>query len=122
VREKAVTQGKIADILQARGELDEALRIRTEEELPVYERLGDKRSLLVGQANTAIYLLQRGQKGDQAQAAGLLQQALQAAVEMQLPEAGQILGIMDRYGLLPDEIKRMLAEGRVEPDGQGKAR
>ncbi|MBF0624181.1 MAG: CHAT domain-containing protein, partial [Magnetococcales bacterium] len=28
VRERAVTQGKIADILQARGQLDEALRIR----------------------------------------------------------------------------------------------
>ena len=43
VRERAVTLGKIADILQARGELDEALRIRREEELPVYERLGDVR-------------------------------------------------------------------------------
>jgi hypothetical protein len=30
--------GQIADILQARGELDEAVRIRREEELPVYER------------------------------------------------------------------------------------
>ena len=38
------TMGKIADILQTRGELDEALRIRREEELPVYERLGDVRS------------------------------------------------------------------------------
>ena len=27
-----------ADILEVRGELDEALRIRREEELPVYER------------------------------------------------------------------------------------
>ena len=44
VRDWAVTMGKIADILQARGELDEALRIRREEELPVYERLGDVRS------------------------------------------------------------------------------
>jgi tetratricopeptide (TPR) repeat protein len=32
--------GKIADILQARGEFDEALRIRREEQLPVYERPG----------------------------------------------------------------------------------
>ena len=46
-RSKAVTQGKIADILQARGKLDEALRIRTEEELPVYERLGDVREKAV---------------------------------------------------------------------------
>jgi phosphopentomutase len=42
-REKALTMGKIADVLQARGQLDEALRIRQEEELPVYERLGDVR-------------------------------------------------------------------------------
>ena len=40
MRSRAVTQGRIADILQARGEFDEALRIRVEEELPVYERLG----------------------------------------------------------------------------------
>jgi hypothetical protein len=39
----AEAQGRIADILQARGQLDEALRIRQEEELPVYERLGDVR-------------------------------------------------------------------------------
>ncbi len=43
MRSKAVTQGKIAEILQARGELDEALRIRREEQLPVFERLGDVR-------------------------------------------------------------------------------
>ena len=45
MRSVAITKGRIADILQARGELDEALRIRTDEEIPVYERLGDKRSL-----------------------------------------------------------------------------
>ena len=33
--ERAVTMGRIADILQARGQLDEALRIRRGEELPV---------------------------------------------------------------------------------------
>ena len=38
MREKAVTMGKIADILQARGELDEALRIRNEEQLPGWIR------------------------------------------------------------------------------------
>ena len=35
--------GQIANVLSSRGELDEALRIRREEELPVYERLGDVR-------------------------------------------------------------------------------
>jgi hypothetical protein len=41
----AVTQGKIADILGIRGQFDEAMRIRIEEESPVYERLGDMRML-----------------------------------------------------------------------------
>jgi len=45
---------QVADILQARGELDEAPRIRREEQLPVYEKLGDVRSLLVDRANLAI--------------------------------------------------------------------
>lgn len=40
-REVAITQGRIADLLQSCGQLDEALRIRREKELPVFERLGD---------------------------------------------------------------------------------
>jgi CHAT domain/AAA ATPase domain len=40
----AVARGEIADILAGRGELDEALRIRREEQLPVYERLGEVRA------------------------------------------------------------------------------
>jgi hypothetical protein len=34
----------IADLLKTRGEWNEALRIHREEELPVYERLGDVRA------------------------------------------------------------------------------
>ena len=56
VRLVAITRGKIADILQARGELDEALRIRTEEELPVYERLGLKHETLVTREQVAVEL------------------------------------------------------------------
>lgn len=41
VRSKAITMGQIADILQARGQLDEALSLKETEALPVYERLGD---------------------------------------------------------------------------------
>ncbi|MGF3024799.1 hypothetical protein ACQVP2_18495 [Methylobacterium aquaticum] len=44
----------MADILFARGDLDDALRIRREEELPVYERLGD----LVGLCNVRFNLAQ----------------------------------------------------------------
>ena len=60
-RAEAITQGKIADILQARGQLDESLRIRKEEELPVYERLGDVRSKAVTMGRIAYILQARGQ-------------------------------------------------------------
>ena len=51
------TMGKIADILQARGQFDEALRIRTEEQLPIYERLGDVRSLAITEAKIGLLLI-----------------------------------------------------------------
>ena len=59
MREIAITQGKIADILVSRGELDEALRIRTEEQLPVLTRLGDVRSIAAAQWKTAQIELAR---------------------------------------------------------------
>jgi hypothetical protein len=61
VRERAVTLGKVADVLEARGELDEALRIRREEELPVYDRLGDVRSRAVVLGKVADVLMARGE-------------------------------------------------------------
>ena len=42
-RSLAITRGQIANILEARGQSEEALRILTEEALPVFERLGDAR-------------------------------------------------------------------------------
>lgn len=57
----AVACGLVADILFARGELDEVLRIRREEELPVYERLGDRHSWAVTQGQIADILLERGE-------------------------------------------------------------
>jgi hypothetical protein len=56
-----VTLGQIADVLMARGELDEALRIRREEELPVYERLKDVRLWAVTQGQIADVLMGRGE-------------------------------------------------------------
>jgi len=99
VRSLAVAQGKIADVLMDRGELDEALRIRREEQLPVYERLGDVRSLAVGQANSALNLLARNATGDRDEAAELLRQAHAAAERMGIPEAGQIRRIQESEGL-----------------------
>jgi tetratricopeptide (TPR) repeat protein len=59
-RELALAWGKIADIRMARGDLDEALRIRLEEELPVYEKLGDVRSRAVTQGRIAQIHAARG--------------------------------------------------------------
>lgn len=61
-----MTQGQIADILQARGKLDEALRIRTQEQLPVYECLGDVGGMLVCRTKIALTLLAWGQAEERA--------------------------------------------------------
>lgn len=95
--------GQVGDILQARGQLDEALRIRKEEQLPVFERLGDIRSLLVGRANLARTLLQRGRDGDRLEAADLLQRALRSAEDLRLPDAEQIRTIMKKAGIAKQE-------------------
>jgi tetratricopeptide (TPR) repeat protein len=74
-KEAAVTWGRIGDIAEARGELDEALRIRREVELPVYERLGDVREVAVTW----------GRIGDIAEARGELDEALRIRREVELP-------------------------------------
>jgi len=86
---------QIADILNSRGDLDEALRVRTEEELPVYVKLGDVRLLLVGRANLAMYLQSRNRPGDRAEARRLLLLALAAAEKLRVPEAEQIRALSD---------------------------
>lgn len=60
VRSKAVTQGRIADILEARGQLDEALALH-EERLPVAERMGDIDSIAHIRYSTARLRLRLGQ-------------------------------------------------------------
>jgi tetratricopeptide (TPR) repeat protein len=60
-RGRALTLGQIADILEMRGELDEALRIRKDEELPVYERLGDVHSYAVTMSQIAHILYEHGE-------------------------------------------------------------
>src|SRR5262249_38732136 len=74
-RSLAVTKGKIADIFEARGDLDAALKIRAEELLPIFEKLGDTRSLAVA----------KGQIADILQARGDLDAALQIRTEEELP-------------------------------------
>ncbi|MBW6436890.1 tetratricopeptide repeat protein [Actinoplanes hulinensis] len=60
-RETAITWGNIADILFRRGEYDEALRIRHERELPVYQHLGDTRSTAITWGDISNILYQRGE-------------------------------------------------------------
>ncbi|MFC1643442.1 tetratricopeptide repeat protein [Myxococcota bacterium] len=80
VLEVAVTKGQVADILQARGHLDEALRIRLEEQLPVYEQLGAVLEVAVT----------KGQVADILQARGHLDEALRIRQQEELPVYEQL--------------------------------
>jgi tetratricopeptide (TPR) repeat protein len=95
----AVARGRIADILEARGQLDAALRIRMEEELPVCERLGDMREKLVCRAKIALSLMQRGKGEDRASANALLCLALGDARHLRIPEAEQIAQILQHFDM-----------------------
>jgi tetratricopeptide (TPR) repeat protein len=53
--------GKVADILQARGELEAALRSLREEVLPAFERLGAVRERAVTIGKVADILQERGE-------------------------------------------------------------
>jgi len=88
--------GKIADILQAPAELDEALRIRREDALPVYERLGG-RDLVVGLAKLGVLLIKRGGAADLREARGHVQRAEAMAAAMRIP--------------FPDGLRQWLASG-----------
>lgn len=107
-RGEALAHGLIADVLFRRGELEEALRIRREEELPVYERLGDVRSRAVTMGKIADVLEARGE----------LEEALRIRREEQLPvyerlgdvraravAMGRIAGVLFRRGELEEALR-----------------
>jgi tetratricopeptide (TPR) repeat protein len=102
IRWEAITQGKIAGDFQVRGQLDEALMIRQEKVLPIFKKIGDKRSTLIEEANIASLLHQLNHLEDKPKIASLLHSALQAAREMQIPEAEQIENLMRAIGLNPE--------------------
>ncbi len=77
---------ELAGLLESLGELDGALRIRREEELPVYERLGDVHA-------RAVTL---GQIADVLQARGELDEALRIRREEQLPVYERLARISHR--------------------------
>lgn len=77
--------GEIADILQARGQLDQALQICLAEVLPVYEKLGDQVSLVWRRFKVARMLLERDATGDRQKATELLRLSLENGRQMRLP-------------------------------------
>ncbi|MCK6412310.1 MAG: hypothetical protein L6Q55_07785 [Azonexus sp.] len=77
---------ELATLLQDFGQLDEALRIRLNEEMLGYEELGDVHSLLMTEANIAITLIKRGHSQDLPEVRRRLQRALELAEQMQLPK------------------------------------
>ncbi len=91
---------ELASLLEGLGQLDEALRIRQEEELPVYERLGDVHSKAITQ----------GQIADILQARDQLDEALRILKEELLP-------VFDRLG---DVREKAITQGRIADILQGR--
>jgi len=75
VRAKAITKGKIADVLRIQGQVDAALCIQMEEVLPILDGLGD---LLAKAVNL-------GRVADVLQARGEIDEALRIRREQELP-------------------------------------
>jgi tetratricopeptide (TPR) repeat protein/predicted phosphodiesterase len=107
-RDFALAFGVIADILEARGDLDEALRIRKQDLIPVYEKLGDMLSRAVTM----------GQIADILQARGDLDEALRIRKQDQIPvfeklgdmrsravTMGQIADILQARGDLDEALR-----------------
>lgn len=103
-REEAIASGQIADVLQERGQLDEALRIRQEEELPVYEKLGDVRERAITQGKIADVLQARGQ----------LDEALRIRQEEQLPVYEKLGDIRSRAVTLGKIANIFQARGQLD--------
>jgi hypothetical protein len=100
LKETAFTMGAFADILQARGQLDDALNIRENHELPVYEKLGDVRSKAVTERKIADILIARGQLDDGAR-------ILQERCIPPLKQIGAIVDVAVFEGILADTLWRI---------------
>ncbi len=89
---------ELATLCQMRGDLKEVLRIRRNEELPVYERLGDVR-------NTAVT---KGKIADVLEARGDLDEALRIRREEELPiyeRLGDVRGTALMKGKIADVLE-----------------
>jgi tetratricopeptide (TPR) repeat protein len=98
--EAATAMGEIAGILYQRGDYDEALRIRRDVELPVYERLGQTRSIAVTWGHIADIAYRRGDYDE----------ALRIRRELQLPA----------FERLADTRETAIAWGRIADIASGR--
>jgi hypothetical protein len=111
VRSRALTMGRIADVLEARGELEEALRIHREEELPIYERLGDARLRAITMARIADLL---GQIADVLEDRGELDEALRIHREEELPVYEQLGDLRETSVVLQKIATALIKAGGIE--------
>jgi tetratricopeptide (TPR) repeat protein/predicted phosphodiesterase len=98
IRTAAIGWGVIADIMLARGDLDEALRIRQKDVLPAFDELGDIRE-------RAVTL---GRIADILQVSGELDEALRIRQEEELPVFDKLGDIRERavtMGKIADILK-----------------
>ncbi len=103
-REVALAAGLRADVLETRGQTDEALRLLREEVLPVFERLGDDRS----KATTM------DQIADVHQARGHFDEALRIRVEEVLPVFEKIGDLRARANALTRIADVHKARGQLD--------
>jgi tetratricopeptide (TPR) repeat protein len=100
----AIARGAIANILQSRGEFDEALRIRREEQLPVYERLGNLRSRALTMGRIADILESRGD----------VDEALRIRREEQLPVFERLGDARERAVTMGEIADTLLSRGELD--------
>lgn len=96
-RAAVAVHGKIADILQDRGELAEALRIRTEIQLPAHAQLGDRRERAITLGKIADVLVKLGDADE----------ALRLRVEEVVPvfrALGELRGLAVTLGKVTDTL------------------
>lgn len=109
----ALALSLLADIFIIRGDLDEALRIRTEEELPVYERLGEIRSIAVT-LNALFDLYWEAQEFQKAFEA--ISRAFMIVEQLGIPDGVSIVGFKFGQALIIanrlDEAKSVLMQSR----------
>jgi tetratricopeptide (TPR) repeat protein len=103
-REVALTAGLRADVLQARGEFDDALRVRREEELPVYIELDDVHQ-------KAIVM---GKIADVLQARGRLEDALEIRTKEQVPVFERLGDVQARAVTMGQIADVLQAQGQLD--------